>query len=288
MPRDELRSARDRQERDIPIDRWWETNFRNRRPVGGIKNSILRSLRLMPTFRKCPACGSSQFTHSRNSATGTSINHDLYMLFLFIINTANTASGNATRNTPHDIINALNTFASEAAKVPPPHLIEIAVACPSDSASGAHLLLNWTRASDVRPISLRDMPNSPLGPALLCGLDLIESRKTDLRLDGKSYLRPWTIVITHADLVDEETSWTEVCMKIKEAVKNSKVLFFPYVTTPNAVLSRLTQMYPTPQPFDSFSFDSTFGSILFPSEAARIPQGAVPLPPDDPWADIEL
>jgi len=70
--------------------------------------------------------------------------------------------------------------------------------------------------------------NTPLGEALLTGLDLLERRKAIYKQNGiHNYYRPWMFLITDGAPTDHASVLQEAQAKLGEAVRGKHLTFFP-------------------------------------------------------------
>lgn len=86
--------------------------------------------------------------------------------------------------------------------------------------------------------------NTPLGGAVLKGLDLLQARKRQLRESATSYTRPWMFLITDGAPTDE---WRAAAAKLQEEEERKGVLFYA-VGVADADMALLKKLSPSSTP----------------------------------------
>lgn len=82
------------------------------------------------------------------------------------------------------------------------------------------LMGDWTDAMDFEPPELRAGGLTPMGAAMRCALDEIESQKSQMRTAGVSYKRPIVMLLSDGEPTDE---WQQVAADCKAAETAHKV-----------------------------------------------------------------
>jgi len=82
----------------------------------------------------------------------------------------------------------------------------------------------WTDAMDFTPPNLTAGGLTPLGTAMRCALDEIESQKSQMRSAGVSYKRPIVMLLSDGEPTDE---WQQVAAECKSAEASRKVNVMP-------------------------------------------------------------
>ncbi len=82
------------------------------------------------------------------------------------------------------------------------------------------LMGDWTDAMDFDPPELRAGGMTPMGAAMRCALDEIESQKSQMRNAGVSYKRPIVMLLSDGEPTDE---WQQVAADCKAAESAHKV-----------------------------------------------------------------
>lgn len=85
------------------------------------------------------------------------------------------------------------------------------------------IMNDFITADAFYPSILTPHGDTPMGSAIVQGLDMIEQRKTIYRANGVSYYRPWVFLITDGGPTD---SWSEAAARLREAESSKKVMFF--------------------------------------------------------------
>lgn len=118
---------------------------------------------------------------------------------------------------------------------------------------------------DFKPPSYDARGDTPMGEAILLGLDLIAQRKEQYKAQGIHYYRPWVVVITDGEPTDvDNPEWREVVGKIRKAEKDKKILAWAF-GVPGSNLDRLNELLSHQEPdkrklyqLDGFDFKNLF------------------------------
>ena len=86
--------------------------------------------------------------------------------------------------------------------------------------------------------TLEAMGDTPLGEAILRGIDLIRKRKDDYRANGISFYRPWIFLITDGTPTDE---WRDAIDAVRDGEANKSFAFFA-IGVQNADMTTLKQI----------------------------------------------
>jgi uncharacterized protein YegL len=120
----------------------------------------------------------------------------------------------------NELNGGLGTFASQlnsdglAAK-----RVELAVL----SFGPVHLQSDFTTAENFTAPVLRANGATPMGEAIVTGLDLVEKRKLLYREQGISYYRPWIFLITDGGPTD---SWRNAAERVRTGEESKAFTFF--------------------------------------------------------------
>jgi len=82
----------------------------------------------------------------------------------------------------------------------------------------------WTDAMDFTPPTLMAGGMTPLGAAMRCALDEVESQKSQMRSAGVSYKRPIIMLLSDGEPTDE---WQQVAAECKSAEAANKINVMP-------------------------------------------------------------
>lgn len=86
--------------------------------------------------------------------------------------------------------------------------------------NNVELMGDWTDAMDFTPPELRAGGMTPLGAAMRCALDEVESQKNQMRSAGVSYKRPIVMLLSDGEPTDE---WQQVAADCKSMESAHKV-----------------------------------------------------------------
>jgi len=90
--------------------------------------------------------------------------------------------------------------------------------------NNVEIMGEWTDAMDFTPPNLIAGGLTPLGAAMKCALDEIESQKSQMRTAGVSYKRPIILLLSDGEPTDE---WQQVAAECKNAEASHKVNIMP-------------------------------------------------------------
>ena len=98
--------------------------------------------------------------------------------------------------------------------------VEVGICAFGDSSLE---LYPFVQAMDWTPPELTLRGTTPMGAALRAGLQAIEERLQEHREEGRSYYRPWILLISDGAPTDE---WLSAAKLIQEAEKDRTIYFF--------------------------------------------------------------
>lgn len=81
----------------------------------------------------------------------------------------------------------------------------------------------FTTASAFYPPTLSTQGDTPMGSAILQGLDLVRDRKNEYRANGISHYRPWIFLITDGGPTD---AWQAAAAAVREGEASKAFAFF--------------------------------------------------------------
>jgi uncharacterized protein YegL len=121
--------------------------------------------------------------------------------------------------------------------------VDVAIVAFGDGVKAVH---PFSSIQDFIPPQLDANGNTPMGEAILYGIDLIEKRKSIYRNLGVSYFRPWIFMITDGEPTDMkpgDSTWVNVKSMMEDCEKNNKLVFFSVGVEP-ANMERLKELMP--------------------------------------------
>jgi uncharacterized protein YegL len=90
--------------------------------------------------------------------------------------------------------------------------------------NNVELMGEWTDAMDFTPPELKAGGMTPLGTAMRCALDEIETQKTQMRSAGVPYKRPIVMLLSDGEPTDD---WQQVAIDCRNAENAHKVNIMP-------------------------------------------------------------
>ena len=142
-------------------------------------------------------------------------------------------------------------------------------------------------ADGFEPPRLQAAGNTPMGEAIMHGLDMLEARKKDYKQAGVSYFRPWVFLITDGGPTD---AWQPAAQRVQSGEQKKAFSFFA-VGVSGADMRTLGQICsPDRQPLslNGLQFRELFKwlSSSLGGVAKSRPGDRVPLPPPSGWASV--
>jgi len=122
----------------------------------------------------------------------------------------------------------------------------------------ATILQDWVYANDYIPPELTANGSTPLAEALLLALEQISLKKQFYRDEGRSYLRPWIIILSDGTPTDDISTWNKAVEAASNAIVNKEALILS-VGIDNCPLEKLSEIstYPA-QHLSSHKFSEFF------------------------------
>ena len=140
---------------------------------------------------------------------------------------------------------------------------------------------------DFQPPTLRASGDTPMGEAIIHGIDALERRKEDYRSSGTPYYRPWLFLITDGAPTD---SWRDAARLVHAGELEGRFSFFA-VGVEGATMDTLRQIAPPSRPplmLKGLQFSELFKwiSASMRNISCSRPGGGeqLALPPVDGWA----
>jgi uncharacterized protein YegL len=151
---------------------------------------------------------------------------------------------------------------------------------------------NFVTADAFTPPILTPNADTPMGQAVVAGLNLLDQRKQEYRNKGIGYYRPWVFLITDGGPTDINTpQWPEAIQRVK-AGEEAKAFSFFGVGVQDADMERLGQLcVREPMKLKGLQFRTLFQwlSNSQQSVSRSTPGDAVPLAnpaSPDGWAQV--
>lgn len=98
---------------------------------------------------------------------------------------------------------------------------------------------DFQSASSWYPESLHPQGDTPMGEAILRGLEMLRQRKDEYRANGIAFYRPWVFLITDGAPTDV---WKEAASRVHDGERQSAFSFFA-VGVENADMTTLKQIF---------------------------------------------
>ena len=154
------------------------------------------------------------------------------------------------------------------------------------------VLQNFTTVDGFTAPTLSVHGDTPMGQAVVAGLNLLDERKREYRNNGVGYYRPWVFLITDGGPTDINTpQWTEAIERVRKGEEQKAFSFFG-VGVEDADMQRLSQLcVREPLKLKGLQFRTLFEwlSNSQQSVSRSTPGDAVPLEnPKAPegWAEV--
>jgi uncharacterized protein YegL len=85
------------------------------------------------------------------------------------------------------------------------------------------VLADFQTAENFQPPTVSASGNTPMGEAILRGIDMVTQRKALYRQNGVAFYRPWVFLITDGGPTD---TWSEAAQRVKQGEANKNFSFF--------------------------------------------------------------
>jgi uncharacterized protein YegL len=136
-----------------------------------------------------------------------------------------------------------------------------------------------------QPTTLPTTGDTPMGAAILQGLEMLRQRKKTYKDNGIDYYRPWVFLITDGGPTD---SWQQAAQSVKDGEAKKELSFFA-VGVEGADMGTLAQIATrAPLKLSGLKFRELFAwlsSSLSGVSRSQVGQ-AVPLPTPQGWAEV--
>lgn len=145
--------------------------------------------------------------------------------------------------------------------------------------------LPFQSATMFYPPSLVAQGDTPMGSAILQGLDMVKQRKSEYRTNGISYYRPWVFLITDGGPTD---NWQAAAAAVREGEASKSFAFFT-IGVKGANMDILKQIsVREPLMLDGLRFRELFSwlSTSLRSVSHSTPGAEVALQPPTGWASV--
>ena len=146
---------------------------------------------------------------------------------------------------------------------------------------------DFVSARDFSPDELHANGSTPMGQAILTGLEMIEKRKAAYQQNGITYYRPWIFLITDGGPTDAHLdSWQKAIEQIRQGEEKKKVALF-CVGVEGADFTRLNEIsVRDPLQLKGLKFAELFNwlSSSLGSVSRSVPGDEPPLDNPSGWA----
>jgi uncharacterized protein YegL len=149
---------------------------------------------------------------------------------------------------------------------------------------------NFSSIEHFNPQPLQAYGGTPMGDAIIKGLDNLEERKRFYRENAIQKFRPWIFLITDGGPTDE---WKAAAERVHKEEASGKFLFFA-VGVKDANMEILTQIAPPNRPpvkLQGLAFKEMFkwlsDSLSQTSRSQGTPGEQIQLPPTNGWGTIQ-
>ena len=138
---------------------------------------------------------------------------------------------------------------------------------------------------NFHPRELDTTGNTPMGAAILAGINLVNNRKKEFKSNGISYYKPWIILITDGAPTDD---WELAAAKVREGEANKSFAFFA-IGVEGANMNILSQISArTPLKLKGLMFKEFFMwlSASMKMVSSKNPGSAINLLPPSGWSEL--
>jgi uncharacterized protein YegL len=138
-----------------------------------------------------------------------------------------------------------------------------------------------------QPTQLSTTGDTPMGAAILQGLEMLRQRKNAYRANGVDYFRSWVFLITDGAPTD---SWQAAAQAVRDGEAKDEFVFFA-IAVEGADMETLAQIATATRPprkLSGLKFRELFAWLSSSlSGVSRSQVGdRVPLPPTDGWTEV--
>ncbi len=148
-----------------------------------------------------------------------------------------------------------------------------------------NVLSDFHTPDQFQPPTLSTTGDTPMGAAIMTGLELLRKRKDQYKANGISYYRAWVFLITDGGPTD---SWQQAAQAVKDGEARKEFSFFA-VGVENADMATLAQIATRePLKLDGLKFRELFAwlsSSLSGVSRSQVGQ-TVPLASPQGWAEV--
>lgn len=144
-------------------------------------------------------------------------------------------------------------------------------------------LTSFTGAESFVAPTLAVSGDTPMGAAIVAGIDRLQDRKEQYKSAGLKYYRPWLMLITDGAPTDD---WAAAAKAVHEGEKEGRFSFYA-IAVAGADLETLTQIAPPNRPpaqLDQLTFRELFRWLSSSLGAVSSSQPGTSVPIQDPVA----
>lgn len=163
--------------------------------------------------------------------------------------------------------------------------VEIAVVTFGGTVDVVH---HFTTVENFQTPALVSKGDTPMGQAILTGLNLLDERKQEYKRNGVLYFRPWVFLLTDGAPTDTQTlEWAQAISMVRQGETEKKFIFHGFGVQ-NADMAKLAELSQRHYKLTGFRFRELFQWLTSTlSTVTRTTPGTKLLLPPPPYIEIE-